>query len=346
VDVQPDYSRDTKAIYRDFFQAHSDIHDGLNIFELCYTARRPTWVPDMDAAPPHDWFIRTNSSGRSRGTLVQLSDDRARVWGVFCGILRREFKSVPLGSTNHTLKATALEWAAEYMAENPSLGADAAWTDLSIVLTGGWVYEVQRWEGVNLRASEIRGIVENWQSETQSETPSIGGVIEGTLQGKQSERLLNLMGDVMPGRSCYVSENGRTVLGPAMAQLGDHIYSILGCNCLMILRPAEDSTFEVVGPGLHPGYMNAEAQLGELPRGWVISAGHSDGQTRFLDETTGTETLDDPRMGALSPRWSRGATDDGILYWESAECRRRSDPRMDPSALRERGVPLEILTLV
>jgi hypothetical protein len=113
----------------------------------------------------------------------------------------------------------------------------------------------------------------------------------------------------------------------------------------------------VVGEAYVHGLSAGVGILGPLsPRWEAILKGDALGRPtpRFLDVRTGSETLEDPRLGDLPPHWERApylrASDDADVLerFRNVETGQvlNYDPRLAPEALASRGVELQSFRLV
>jgi hypothetical protein len=128
----------------------------------------------------------------------------------------------------------------------------------------------------------------------------------------------------------------------------------------MILRPAE-GTYRVVGSCFVQGLMNGEAILGPIGDQYHIIAVEDSMERnilvpRYVDNVTGARHVEDPRLAnvPLPLEWQQ-------IQWERSSgdpmhCNKfqnkntgeviNYDPRLLPTALKERGIDVEKLTLV
>ena len=97
------------------------------------------------------------------------------------------------------------------------------------------------------------------------------------------------------------SADGHVGFRPNGAQIGDEVFAILGCRCLMLLRPfPERSRYQVVGQCFVHGFNCGEALLGPLPDETTIITRFEPSIPRFLvyyvNTNTGIESMWDPRI--------------------------------------------------
>lgn len=145
------------------------------------------------------------------------------------------------------------------------------------------------------------------------------------------------------------------MLTSVATELGDCIYTILGCSCPVILRPTTQGQFLVVGECYLHGMMDEENILGRIPESWQvrISSQYEVVLVEFINLDTGYRTCNDPRLPPMPSDWKeteKAAYKDyglGTKFMNTLTGETiHSDPRMTADALRERGVELEMLQLV
>jgi len=137
---------------------------------------------------------------------------------------------------------------------------------------------------------------------------------------------------------------------------GDIVCVLLGRQGLVLLRPTASNNFQIIGTCYVHGLTDAVGLLGPLPPSVTLKIGE-DGRRwiyRFFNSSTGSLTEEDPRLPPLSSGWERFEKDwtsdePQLCAWfrnkETGE-EMDSDPRMLPEALKTRGVPLRMFSLV
>jgi len=143
--------------------------------------------------------------------------------------------------------------------------------------------------------------------------------------------------------------------------MDDVVCTVLGCNTLLILRPASNSpdSFELVGECYFYGLMCGESLLGPLPFPWKRRREGSSVPFKpdigvYWNSEANELTSDDPRLPPLPSEWEKvereRGKDDPIIFTLHRNKLTgeliNSDPRMLPDALRERGVELEEFRLI
>ncbi|KAK4450969.1 HET-domain-containing protein [Podospora aff. communis PSN243] len=202
------------------------------------------------------------------------------------------------------------------------------------------------------------GVLRGWEPLATAAGFPLEAFLETAVQGYVSERsisselslpnieqlcriYLDKDGTVLFTTTALAGAGGYLGLAPSMAREGDLVCVFLGCYTPILLRRAErSSSYVVVGPCYVHGLMNAEGFLGPVPSPW-----------------TARRTLHDPRLNPLPPdEWEEVQGDitlrleyrDFDLFFRNKQTGQvlDSDPRMQPEALRQRGVDLGLFRLI
>lgn len=129
----------------------------------------------------------------------------------------------------------------------------------------------------------------------------------------------------------------------------------------MVLRRTSEGAHQVVGDCFVHGLMDGEAILGPLPSSYHIES--RDDALDFeafipvyVENATHRAQREDPRLRniPLPPEWEsfekERTRDDPLIYRMFRNKNTgeviNSDPRLFPEALRERGVPVQRITLI
>ncbi|KAK6443052.1 hypothetical protein LTR95_000766 [Oleoguttula sp. CCFEE 5521] len=139
----------------------------------------------------------------------------------------------------------------------------------------------------------------------------------------------------------------------------DILCVVLGCPTPVIIRANDlpSASYEVVGPCYVAGLMDADALLGDLSKDWTFICEKTNGSRsgmQYHNLPTGFVTDEDPRLPPLPLPWVRldrpltSADPYNVSWYLNTETREEinGDPRLEPDALRARGVELERITLV
>ncbi|KAL8981348.1 MAG: hypothetical protein Q9205_003830 [Flavoplaca limonia] len=159
---------------------------------------------------------------------------------------------------------------------------------------------------------------------------------------------------MISGTMLFVTADGRLGLAPEATVSGDLVCVILGCHWPLILRPSNNSSHEVVGNCYIDGIMDGGALLGELPKNWMFVSknfprlhGH---YVVLFDSETQRVHLHDPRLGPLPAGWRIENHKNDYAYNRfvndiTGEATNR-DPRLEPEALKARGVDIREFRLI
>lgn len=134
----------------------------------------------------------------------------------------------------------------------------------------------------------------------------ISQVIEGrpldvTYRNHESWRTyLKSIENICRNRSFAVTDCGYVGLAPLFAQAGDEVFVVLGCDRPLVLRPARDALYQVVGEVVIPEIQAGEAILGPLPEGTKLVnyyfAAKNYWYAGFWDEKMQQILKEDPRL--------------------------------------------------
>jgi hypothetical protein len=155
----------------------------------------------------------------------------------------------------------------------------------------------------------------------------------------------------------FRTNKGYFGVSPIKVMPGDKVGVLLGCPFPVLLREQSSGKHLFVACAYMHGLMDGEALLGPLPECCRVVLDIDRNGERFqvfVDSTTQTRTMDDPRLEPLPAEWEPVITSDRL--WPTKKVNgfqnkatgeiMDSDPRMLPDALRARGVPLETFTLL
>ncbi|KAL8895005.1 MAG: hypothetical protein Q9207_008337 [Kuettlingeria erythrocarpa] len=148
--------------------------------------------------------------------------------------------------------------------------------------------------------------------------------------------------------------HGRLGLAPKATEPGDKICVLLGCESPLVLRSDGSGNHAVVGECYIDGMMSGEALLGKLPKKWTVACKYfhelHNNHNVLIDSTTDQTTPQDPRLGPLPAGWKLENHMEMHAYnWyynKRTGEDTQFDPRLEPDALRERGVELQEFHLV
>lgn len=148
---------------------------------------------------------------------------------------------------------------------------------------------------------------------------------------------------------------GQLGLGPKLATSGDKVCVILGCNIPLVLRLVSENQWCVVGDCYVHDIMDGGALLSSLPDDFQaierMNPCTGSYHMAFKNMRTGHIQIEDPRITEPLPAgWELiKHNDEEYMQLFSNEEQYQStsaDPRLNPDALRARGVKLKTFNLV
>ncbi|KAI2628488.1 heterokaryon incompatibility protein-domain-containing protein [Hypoxylon sp. NC1633] len=329
--VSANYRLSIKEVYKDFVVAYSRLYGNLSFLQFCEMATQPSWVPDLQNLKDRPYPLTSYSSDFSIGTLKVLEGDKVLVSGVLCDTIQTSFSPLPLSSSIASVKDSVATVLSEMLSYKTFPTEDILYEKIIGVLLP---YELD----TIVSMSEVKAFFKSWQK----------GSSDSEHELSSPEDILRRIHSKMRGRSCHLTAKGSVVLGPAMAQNGDNIYVLPGCDVPLVLRQVEETAYRIIGTCYHPEYADREAFLGKLPTGWKALSGGS--VQWYINHEQNIETLHDPRLGPLPRGWKEKKFSDGSLGWISDDYDHTDlinfDPRLEVDALKARGVLFQQITLV
>lgn len=346
----PDYGLSTAGVYADAVARHAQCYGTLNILAECDLVERgegvggPSWVPD--------WSVASRSGN---GFLSTFVSSVLAAWFEMPGGGRLRVAGIPVGGVVERVEPTG------FLDDHE--GPDKAMSRiLELLPRGREIFEPYPDGGTMLDAS-IRTLIcddfaasmvppddflpdfaetreffaHSYAAEADADAPSQEGQQAG-VGAKYAARVSH----IASAKKLFTTSNGRIGLGPHATQPGDLPFALLGCDFLMILRPADEpGQFRVVGPGFMCGLTEGEAFLGPLPGGVRRAFVYHERQelyvSGFVNDETGGTFFEDPRLSGFE-------FEDVAGYLE----RLKVDPEVrletDPEVFRGKGV--EVFDLV
>lgn len=170
-----------------------------------------------------------------------------------------------------------------------------------------------------------------------------------------SLRVIRTINMMTRGRLLITTADGRLGLAPEGTLSGDLVSVILGCGSPLILRSNNSLNYEVVGECYIDGIMAGETLLGELPRNWMLVSKYFPKHRNYfhvlVDSATRKTQAQDPRLGPLPAGWRiKNHEEYDAFNWYVNDITGEDagvwDPRLEPDALRARGVEVQEFRLV
>lgn len=338
--INVDYRLGVKAVFKSFFLSHIRTQSNFSLFSFCNSATRPTWVPDLQKlkeSPTRSfWLGRATASAPPFFRLLDGDGDKAEVSGVRCDTIAEFLGSVPLdcdGNDFPTVVTGALKRFLGASSESWSLQALASASEA--VVAGEVLERIAR--HTKPRRADIAEVLRAW---------ACGDMAPGS---RDSYRRFS-MNIFLAGRSMYRTQGGYFFLGPNKCQPGDQVYSILGFDRNLVLRPITATTHLVIGQGYHSTYADGEALLGELPPEWKVTFIPGEGYNYSpAFEKDGQIQKQDPRLAdmRLPDSWEEGVDENGDPRWRFGKEGQwtKYDPRLSHEELMKRGIKAEKIVL-
>ncbi|KAF2125653.1 hypothetical protein P153DRAFT_299422 [Dothidotthia symphoricarpi CBS 119687] len=164
------------------------------------------------------------------------------------------------------------------------------------------------------------------------------------------------------GQTLFKTKKGYIGVANGRPQHGDNVAVILGSPIPLLIRKRPSHTYALICDSYIDGIMDGEALLGPLSKDWTFQLliNYAIGRRKDYIETfknvaTQEIVYEDPRLAPIPEEWERTEAAHDVWPTETVEAYRNkitgqvlkdSDPRLLPDALRARGVPLEVFSLV
>ncbi|KAH8666704.1 heterokaryon incompatibility protein-domain-containing protein [Xylariales sp. PMI_506] len=232
------------------------------------------------------------------------------------------------------------------------------WSDPAYPTLKQWrqeVYEIVR-SGRRIQQEPMYSEKGSWQP-SPWQSVAAGDLNKHTM-GHRFE--YSLVDDTQWASGLAKTEHGYLVAGHTNMRAGDIISIILGCSYPMCLRPSAatvDGSYEIIGPCYVHGFMDGEALIGPLSEPWAVRYPLSADRGGRSPEYYHRDTAQDPRLDEIplpdgweaAPVPQRQREDPVLCCWyrnrDTGEVI-NSDPRLAPEALKARGVPVEVFSLI
>lgn len=375
LDIQPDYTKTVGRVYKDVAVEYIKKRGNLEILRYCGMREKASgttkWIPDwavptqlQDLEVPSwvpDWSIPraghdlpyVYTTGGAPGESRYDGAEALEVIGVALGVVSVVEKILPPDATHTTSEMLGIM---QRLAP-PHFGNH-------LYIAGGSLGEA-------FLRTFCCGVFDDTYLPPYASLPNFQNVKEAFLGLLASQESLSSTPSILStylryaheyviGRSLFRMKEGYIGLAPEVAQVGDQVYIILGCDAPLILRPTMNNEWQVVGRCYIDGVEDGRVFLGDLPEPYrrVIRFEEASGRwwPAYLDQQTGDILVGDPRLGPLPPGWRMKRhkhenawnwyTDDNFEEDKNPQQKLHGDPRWRVDALRRRGVILQNFKLV
>ncbi|KAG4436059.1 hypothetical protein IFR05_008449 [Cadophora sp. M221] len=355
LDIEPDYTKSVHEVYKD--TTLKLIHKTKSLDVLLHTTANDSnilysWVPDWKKPLETASFNACNASGASSADCIADPDGILRVTGRSVSrIARAEPVNVHKFEVDHSYLILELRLIASKLGllDNSFKFHEHVRALCEVLCSDQFTYRYIPFDNNILDVLEAeRSLL------TILESP------DDVELGTEFQLLLSKIERYCHGRSLFLTEDGHLGLAPQGTRPGDLVEVLLGCSSCMMLRPValdpmchSKQQYKIVGEAYCHGIMQGEAILGPLPGLFDAVLQFNDSSGRYewvhIDRGTGRMETNDPRLGELSKEWTRTRQEGSMHYVflnaETGESTGR-DPRLNPDALRARGVELEVFDLI
>jgi len=344
--IVPDYTKSLQETYLDVLVRDIEIFRSLRLLTKCQlpqpSGNMPSYIPDWSRPKITDGLIFIKASGDFHAEVF-FDKEVMHVTGVVCG----------------TVKSTDV--VCEDVKQSYISTMDEIARLLSFLPKTISMSRFCRVLCANLFSGLLHPALEIYPNLEQS----VADLDEAlNIYGLRPQALINRLSryfywcqTYLSGKSLFLTKENQLGIGPNDMQENDIVVVLLGCEALMILRPAGSGQYQVVGEAYLEGFADTEALLGPLPKN-IDGVWHAEPTSsglrywRCIDRRT-NKILDEdprigPRLGSLPAGWRKEKHSvNGQPYFVDGEGNSTwFDPRIKPDALRERGVKLQVFELI
>ncbi|KAN0093559.1 HET domain containing protein [Hyaloscypha variabilis] len=341
INIEPDYNKRVAQVYYDYCVEHvrrcGSSSWGLSFLSSCEIdswQEGPTWAPNWGKPISGNPSELSPHAGSWKGSCELIDGLKLRVNAVRCGVVQSCSSTAPADLSMVTILSLLQNWLFGIN--------DKIMKRILAVLMGGWF------------ASRLGPgqptFEEGWAFLSTCQTAAPASPLN-LLSRPPFSHIFSLLRSSISGRCLFRTTNDQWGLGPSATQHGDLVYSVIGCNDLILLRQNEDQKFIVVGACSLEEHTDMEALLGPLPLGYHVedSIERWSYDMWFVNPNSAIKTRVDPRLGSRHTGWSTERDEDDRIIWQNIESGEETlfDPRhSDTSFLRSRGVKIESIDIV
>ena len=351
--ILPDYTISAPDVFENIVLQQLKHGNTLGMLRFCSIKSRsidiPSWVPDWSIHPKMQLLDILSAHSNARAHAYSISKGVLAVTGVCVTVVHEVKNDLPLSIPEDSAGSAKVfrQLLSTLVGQERSDSSLNKLHCLCVTLCAGMFAE----KGIPSLGSlptckEVYGYLTSLYKWEPAEPPGFCSLSPAIIHH------INLM---TKGRSLITTADGRLGLAPEGTEAGDRVCVVLGCNPPLILRPKDSLSHEVVGECYMEGIMAGEALLGELPRNWTLVSKyfrhHHSYYYVFLDSDRGETHAEDPRRGPLPAGWRiKNHNRDDAFNWYVNDITGEDsgiwDPRLEPDALRARGVDLQEFLLI
>ncbi|KAL8750844.1 MAG: hypothetical protein Q9199_006815 [Rusavskia elegans] len=354
--IHPDYTISAPDVFENLVLQRLKYNGTLSMLRFCSTKHRfkdiPSWVPDWSAhhkitpfaIGPADLYARAHAYSVSKGVLA--------VTGVRVTVVHEVKNDLPRSIPEDRTKSAKVfqQLLSTWVGQDHSDSRLSKLHSLCVTLCAGMFSEKYIPSNHSYPTfKEAHDYITRLYEISLLKSAEPPELCSSSLQ---VIRTINMMTE---GRLLITTADSRLGLAPEGTISGDLVCVILGCPSPLILRSNNNLNHEVAGECYIDGTMAGEALLGKLPRNQMLVRKHFPDHRSyfnvFIDSAMGKTHLQDPRLGPLPAGWRIENHDkDDAFNWYvndiTGEVARIRDPRLEPDALRARGVEIQEFRLV
>ena len=345
--IEPDYKRNFHDIYEDLLKHEVECLKTLRLLQYCELRESakdlPTWVPDWSIPP----LVRPLRFSEPTGYLepeVQLTERGVlRALGLHVGTIQQVDIIRLEGQLTQEEMIKEFQRLITHMDMGPLMR-----------LSDGFFKAFMRTLCADVFSDRLYPPLET-ASNFQQSMKDLHEVFFGekTISADLGMYFQEVLRYTL-GRSFFDTDRMDLGLAPKGAQENDLVCILLGCDSVLVLRPAGNGQYQVVGQAYCYGVMSGEAILGPLPDCFDVVYRFvevaDNYQRPYIERETATVLEEDPRSGSLPTGWRKISFNGDPNRWfvndENGREPTSSDPRLTPEALRKRGVDLKVFEII
>lgn len=296
VGIEVDYKKKSNQVYQDValrYMAHYKEVNVLASSELKdKPSGRPTWVPNWTVANPFRWAL---ASGHSVCEVRYRGDGVLSVTGTHLATVQH-VEEIEMVRDKESVTLEIQRLAPHEMSERSYPGGGSVLAAYCRIIcadrfSDGRLPPRKDFPQLQQSIDFLSAILQP----TQKRSPD-------TSPGTEANKFLATARNSCRQRSFIETREGYIGLASQMAQPGDHVCVLLGCKVPILLRPAPDLRYQVVGACFVPGLMHGEAFLGPLPDHYqairILEEKYDGWLDGFLNHQNGKTQYRDPRFEA------------------------------------------------
>ncbi|KAI1324970.1 heterokaryon incompatibility protein-domain-containing protein [Xylariaceae sp. FL0255] len=325
--IRPDYTKPFEEVYRDAVLAYIRVYDNLDILNQCHYLpewRGPSWVPDWTLMISIKYDLRPQmASGMIRspmatGTGATGASKLLRATGVRAATVTKLNRATfEWSKSEKNIRAVRALLREQDSSSSSSSSFQDPYPAGGIVLEAyvqtmcdGRFFD-QAFASASYPREDVANLVFRKMSDLLPEEfddDVLRGLLDAADPDRAFHRVLSRIQMTCLGRLLIHTAEGLIGLASDNTEIGDEVWSLLGCEQLMMLRPRrrttgnpESSGYLVIGPCYIHGLVYGEAILGQFPDTIRPRAQYGGTGTGYLfeDLETGNRSPHDPRLDSL-----------------------------------------------